>query len=235
MNREQPIQNAANEDYLAEPYPCRSCGTVGRAHWGEHYNQTLERVQWSCSFRCAKCNGGFEADGGEPPAEVRAELIAVEGLWKLRLCSLGEKPFHVLSWIRTTFGFQPREARTKLDQLTCGTKNEMQLHCDQVRALGASADVGEVVKGIMSAAYLRTLGTSLRGTFQRLASANPDRWSEELRIAEEFLALTQVGEEQWAKGAEQLLLKAEPRLRNPKTAMEEMVLALRAMRERVLA
>src|SRR5687767_6472095 len=65
-------------------HTCHDCGHEGSATLRQRI--TGSGLAWSVSFRCPQCGNDEEIDGqGLPPAEMRAEILAQDGVWELVL------------------------------------------------------------------------------------------------------------------------------------------------------
>ncbi|MEM6957077.1 MAG: hypothetical protein AAF411_04410 [Myxococcota bacterium] len=81
---------------------------------------------------------------------------------------------------------------------------------------------------MMTSAYIRDAASRLLNYFQALERAEPGGWTEQVRIAKDFVALTQEHEDRWSQGASRLRRRVAV-LDGNGTAMLEVDIALRQM------
>lgn len=100
------------------------------------------KLRWYESVNCGNCDLRSETDGvGFPPDEVRERLIALDGLWCVRLDEI-KSIAGVVKILRYVFLFEMKEAVLKTKNrpatLYCGTRGEGDLLFELLKELGES-------------------------------------------------------------------------------------------------
>lgn len=126
-------------------FTCPDCGEVGEKHIGQR--PTRERVTWSGSFACAKCDAAYDEDGWDDlPPGWREAILAQGGEWELRIQPAQTRT--VLKVLRAALGLTLAETgqlKARLPGAPCvGTQAEMEHLRLRLVEAGEAAGVAQV-------------------------------------------------------------------------------------------
>ncbi|PQO44356.1 hypothetical protein [Blastopirellula marina] len=126
---------------------CPDCGRSIQAEVGQFAGHG--RLVWSLAYACPDCGACIEADdSGEPPAEIRAAILAHEGEWGLHIEVGGAAVIKAIQVLRNVLHLSLADAARLKRQVpgvvVTGTKTEMRHLADQLAAEEVPATVARM-------------------------------------------------------------------------------------------
>ncbi|GIJ43494.1 hypothetical protein Val02_03800 [Virgisporangium aliadipatigenens] len=125
---------------------CATCGAPVRPVVSERAEPRLNRTAWAVETRCGACGAAEVVDGwGEPPEDVRAALVARDGLTRLTVDPATATKLRTVQALRHVAATSIPEALARHEELITtgltGRPAPMELLADLLRDAGVAVVV----------------------------------------------------------------------------------------------